>query len=780
MGGMYSRCHRLAFLSSLPAVMAGGLALLGVARAEETNSAPLRLTLDGQQRGRVFEGIGACSAGASSRLLIDYPEPARSQILDFLFKPKFGAGFQHLKVEIGGDVNSTDGCEPSHQHDRKDENYQRGYEWWLMKEARRRNPAVFLDCLEWGAPAWIGEGNFYSKDNAEYISRFLAGARRHHGLDIEFVGIWNETRPDLGWIKLLRSTLDARGLQGVKIVADDNINRWSIVDLMQNDPALARAVHAVGIHYPKAQSSAAAKACGKPIWSSEDGPWKENWEGACTLAKAYNRNYVEGRMTKTVIWSPVTSYYDILPLPGSGVLHANTPWSGHFAPRPALWATAHTTQFAEPGWTYLEGDACRLLPGGGSLVTLVAPNGRDFSVIAETIDAKAPQTVVLQMGGGLADGPLHVWRTQAGAWFVPQPDLLPREQVVTLVLEPGSIYSLTTTIGQTKGAVEAPPVRPFPLPYREDFEAATRGGTPRYFSDQAGGFEVVKAAKRQGQALRQVVRRKGIEWHFHWNPPPETFLGDATWSNYEVGVDAYLEGDGNVSLFGRVGKVNQNENPPEGYWLKVDQWGYWELGTAEIALASGSCGFKPKEWHRLGLRMADSVITVLYDGRALCSVTNSQYLAGMVGLGCGWHAAQFDNLTIEPGPGNANLALGRPARASSTYGPDFAPENVTDGDGNTTRWSAAAGKTVGEWLQIDLGTPTKVSSLLIRPFEDRIREYVIQCDHGSGWRDVHRGGRLGAAPTIISFPEITASSLRLLVTEATAEPSLWEIVVRGP
>ena len=62
--------------------------------------------------GLAFEGIGGVSAGASSRLLIDYPEPQRSEILDYLFKPQYGASLHHLKVEIGGDVNSTDGVEP--------------------------------------------------------------------------------------------------------------------------------------------------------------------------------------------------------------------------------------------------------------------------------------------------------------------------------------------------------------------------------------------------------------------------------------------------------------------------------------------------------------------------------------------------------------------------------------------------------------------------------------------------------------------------------------------
>src|ERR1700752_4680764 len=99
------------------------------------------VVLDGASRGRIFDGLGAASAGASSRLLIDYPEPQRSQILDYLFKPNYGASLQHLKVEIGADGNSTDGSEPSIAHTREElvrPSFNRGYEWWLMKEAKKR------------------------------------------------------------------------------------------------------------------------------------------------------------------------------------------------------------------------------------------------------------------------------------------------------------------------------------------------------------------------------------------------------------------------------------------------------------------------------------------------------------------------------------------------------------------------------------------------------------------------------------------------------------------
>ncbi len=134
------------------------------------------INLDFTKTGRVFEGIGALSAGASSRLLIDYPEPQRSQIQDLLFKPNYGAALQNLKVEIGGDVNSTDGTEPSHARSREEflnpqrKNFLRGYEWWLLAEAKKRNPDILLDSLPWGYSGWIGVGNFYTQEGADYIA----------------------------------------------------------------------------------------------------------------------------------------------------------------------------------------------------------------------------------------------------------------------------------------------------------------------------------------------------------------------------------------------------------------------------------------------------------------------------------------------------------------------------------------------------------------------------------------------------------------------------------
>ena len=39
---------------------------------------------------------------------------------------------------------------------------------------------------------------------------------------------------------------------------------------------------------------------------------------------------------------------------GTGLMEAHSPWSGFYDVYPAVWTTAHTTQFAEPGWHYMD------------------------------------------------------------------------------------------------------------------------------------------------------------------------------------------------------------------------------------------------------------------------------------------------------------------------------------------------------------------------------------------------------------------------------------------
>jgi len=642
------------------------LCLTGVAAQSQQTS----VVLDGSSKGRIFDGLGAASAGASSRLLIDYPEPQRSQILDYLFKPGYGAALQHLKVEIGADVNSTDGSEPSHMRTASDHDSTRGYEWWLMAEAHKRNPNIILEILAWGAPSWVGGDTLYTPKMAGYIADFIQTAKRDYSLDIAYTGIWNEAVYDIPYIKELNRRLKADHL-ATKIVCCDEYpgqgnGQWAIADDILKDPELASAIAVIGVHYPlkngKITTTETARKTGKPLWSSEDQPnsgsepiISRDWAfGGRILAHLYNQNYLEGSLTATEIWSPITSYYDILAAPNSGLMYANTPWSGHYDVQGTIWATAHTTQFAQPGWQYLD-SASGYLPLKGSYVALRSTDRKNWSVVLETIDAKQPQKVSFHLAGGLAATEVHIWETNNSRTFEHVANVKPVHGIFAYTFEPDSLYSLTTTTGQGKGTALPPPSAAYPLPYVDDFEKTPLRHTPKYLSDQDGAFEVSPCTARQGKCLEQVISAKPIDWGIL--PDPFTLAGNADWTDYTVAADVRFLTSAPAAVMGRIDSADMFQQHdarwPSGYILRVNPDGRWELLSSEykkpvVTLASGTIKLDRDLWHHLELRFKGKRIVALLDGTPLSALDNATHTHGMFALGTEWNHIQFDNLRVTP------------------------------------------------------------------------------------------------------------------------------------
>ena len=207
--------------------------------------------------------------------MIDYPEPQRSQLLDYLFKPGYGADLQILKLEIGGDADSTDGAEPPVEHSKGAVNCDAGYEFWLAGQAKARNPNIELYGLAWAVPGWIdgGSGNFWSQDTIDYLLTWM-GCAKSHGLSIDFLGGWTERGYDVTWYENLHSALRANGY-ATKVVGDDS--DWGPADDMVNDPAFADSIDILGAHYPcsggdggdavTCSTTSNALATGKPLWA---------------------------------------------------------------------------------------------------------------------------------------------------------------------------------------------------------------------------------------------------------------------------------------------------------------------------------------------------------------------------------------------------------------------------------------------------------------------------------------------------------------------------------
>jgi galactosylceramidase len=609
--------------------------------------------------GRRFDGIGGLSGGgATSRFLPDYLEPSRSQILDFLFKPGFGASLQILKVEIGGGGQSTEGTEHSHMYNETEENYERGYEWWVMQEAKKRNPNIQLYGLAWTFPAWVRDSSTaLTNKTASYIVNWLLGAKRVYGLNIDYVGIWNERRPsERDYIITLRRQIVAAGLE-TKIIAADEVRNWDICEYIANDAELAEAVYAVGSHYTNWRSTSRCSSLNKPIFSSED--FNQYYTAGQPWAQTLNRNYVLGNMTGIIAWNMVAAYYENLPLGGHGLFSATSPWSGAYDLNSVIWATAHTTQFTAIGWYYLRNQSgVGLLDGGGSYVTLT--NGSDYTIVVEGLDGQ-DQVVNFHLAGALTNIKyFHVFYSNFDVnnqtWFLYLGTLSPVQNQLTLQISSTEMYTLSNING-TKGDYGPPPMpTPFPLPYADTFDDTPLHGEAKYLTDQAGAFEVVQNGA--GKVMRQMITQPPISWYGQGEAPyPFSVIGNYNWTAVVATINVSFEYDHGIAMIaarvttggcavakhGSAGIVFAlNNTQGNGNWILSNSTGL----TYRFDSGSIASPVLPNNWYHLKLNVTNKDIYVSIDGTLVSHIPLFNSSNGWVAIGSSWDHVLFDDLTI--------------------------------------------------------------------------------------------------------------------------------------
>ncbi|HEY7176834.1 MAG TPA: galactosylceramidase, partial [Micromonosporaceae bacterium] len=516
----------------------------------------------------------------------------------------------------------------------------------------------------WGAPGFLG--SFFSTATVTYLMNWLNCAASN-GLTIDYLGGWNERGYDKTFYENLHAAIASHGY-ATKVVAADS--DWGVADAMVADPTFAASVDIVGTHYPctylsamtTCSSTANAVATGKQLWASENGSEDYNAGGAA-VARAINRGYLDAKMSSYVNWPLVASIYPNLPFATTALMVADQPWSGWFDVGKQLWATAHTTQVTQPGWRYV--DSASGYFGGdrnnGSYVSYQPADHSAYSMVAETLDATAARTINVSVVGGLPpNATVHVFASNftsndPGSYFVRQPDITPAGGTWTATLQPGRVYSFTTTTGAGRGTQASPPPAPLALPYSDNFDGGTLGREPTFLAQQQGAFETSACGGgRAGRCVRQQAPVTPIEWDSNANP--YTLLGDLGWRDYAVTVDALFEQAGAVQVMGRVGTQHGfSVAGINAYYLQVANTGAWSIvrnntSATLTTLASGThAAFSLNTWHTLSVSFQGSTITARIDGATAGTATDTTYPAGQIGLGVnGYRTEQFDNLSVTP------------------------------------------------------------------------------------------------------------------------------------
>lgn len=312
-------------------------------------TSPVQITqeilLDGNSKGKRFDGIGIVNGGGGTSVLLkDYPSQQRDEIMDMVFKPMFGASVSSLLVEIPGDGNSTQGSMPSHSHYRGDYNYSRGYTWWVLKEAKVRNPKLTLDCAAWSAPGWIGNGNFWSQDGADYYVSWLRGLREKYGLEMDAIGCRNEKGESGDFAKMLRKSMDNNGFSNVKLHGFDNWGKTKLdfLDYMLNDSTLCNAIDIISAHTfneigVSLKQKEQLSKLGKPLWNSEDHVYLKGFDCLISIVSCFNKNYIDSGVTKIINWYDIAGVYPMEPYSHDpAMILAWEPWSGYYKVRESL------------------------------------------------------------------------------------------------------------------------------------------------------------------------------------------------------------------------------------------------------------------------------------------------------------------------------------------------------------------------------------------------------------------------------------------------------------
>ena len=456
----------------------------------------------------------------------------------------------------------------------------------------------------------------------------------------------------------------------------------TLVQQLNTNQTFSDAVHALGTH-----SCSAA-----PTWKGDSTSFSQKWwctelevhngwSGGASWAEYLSTNFVKSNQTSTTSWSLIWSTPAALsPYQNCGSMYASEPWSGHYTVDAAIWMHAHWTQFTEIGWRILtvESKGSGFLPdGSGTFVSMVSPDGRDFSIVMERLANASSMQYQLYFKNLEVSKPLSLWKTSESSYF--QLDetqghggvITPTDDgVVTVDIAGHSIYTLSTVTTASHGNFSDSPVPPsgnFSLPYADDFSVnyTQHEVLPRFFADQGGSFAVIEGTLMQTAPM--PPGKNGWVSTFDYRDDPITMIGDLSWTNVSLKVRSkfeeasdqsdlvsapqYVQICGRVSVYQSYAKGNYLNS---GVCLRLNASSLaWQLlertqinSQEGYKVLRGGTSANQSSWHELGLDLVGSRAFVGIDGARVASGISVQATHGMAMLGSSYNLVQFDDFAV--------------------------------------------------------------------------------------------------------------------------------------
>lgn len=654
-----------------------------------------------------YRGAGMVSGNNSSRLLLDYKAEnpdAYWEILNCLFGDG-GVGINHLKLEMGSDVNSSSGTEPCVMRTETERaNVTRGAGYQLAADALTINPDLTLDMLYWSEPLWVTSSDDVYAARYKWYKKTLDAAFETYGLKFDYVSaVRNEREIDTDWVKYFSRSLKAEtacpyDYSSIKIVAADEVCTWSIADMMLSDSQLLKAVDVLGSHYTSWSSENAqllSDEYGKKLWFSEaaspmsyaqgtyrydaTGSGMSDINGVLDIANRIITMYPGGKMTLYEYQPAVAAYYDGVTYCQKHLIAANEPWSGSYYLDSGYYMSLHFSQFIKKGWSFIN-DACYadgIVGGDGhavvdatySFMTASDTQTGDYSTVITNTTAEPITYNFTVCNLDKAASNVYIWETRGpdgGAWnenyFRMTETVKPAENnglyTYSVTVKPYSMVTVSTVEhGQSEYEYKERGSEILSLPYKDNFEykdypkdyLSSRGNAPRYTTDQGGAFEVQNV--NGSNVLMQMITPdiKAQEWGY--TPNPTTNFGDDRWYNYSISADVMLTKKGaSEENYAGIGlRYNLASSAESGYWICIYENGAWKLNNGNRMIAEGVLsGFDSSVWHHLKIQAVDSDVTAWIDGMEVAACNDMPSCsAGRASLYSSWNNNCFDNIAVD-------------------------------------------------------------------------------------------------------------------------------------
>lgn len=656
---------------------------------------------------RLWRGAGMVSANNSSRLLLDYksenPE-AYWQLMEYIFGES-GVGINHLKVEMGADINSSSGTEPCVMRTEEEAaDVTRGAGYQLAADAKKINPDLTLDMLYWSEPLWVTNADDVYAARYKWYKETLDAAYETYGIKFDYVSaVRNERATDPEWVKYLSKALKSEtdcpyDYSAIKIVAGEEVCTWNTSKQMLEDEEFRNAVDVVGSHYTSWSDKNAQKLrdeYGKELWHSEASSPMEYAAGAFRydgmssgmsaingLLDVANRiiTMVPGGGLTLYEYQPVVSaYYDGVCYCHKQLITANEPWSGDFYLDSGFFMSLHFSQFIKKGWAVIDdacyadgkagGDGHALVDATYSYITATDLDTGDYSFVVTNTTSEPITYNITAQNLAKAGSAVEVWETRGPDsgdydenYFKHTKTITPSANgdsyTYSVTVKPNSLVTLSTLSVEEQSYPESES-SVLPLPYSDDYEyadypanyLASRGNAPRYTTDMGGAFEVQNVDGNN--VLMQMITPdiKAEEWG--GTPSPETSFGDDRWFNYSVKVSAKLAPSDNPAenYVGAGLRYNLGESGKSGWWLQVYEDGSWKLKRNKKIKEEGIIdGFDSTAWNELRVEAVENTVRAYVNGKLLTEYVSDEPMlsAGRAALYSSYNNNCFDNFAAEP------------------------------------------------------------------------------------------------------------------------------------